>query len=106
MTNDNKLKKVNDESTILSLLTSAKEAETEVFIWKLVGNSKHLAHVRIEAIRKARKDFCIVPDVGQDRQVQELMASQNFIDLLKFKRRGEWKFLEIVKKGVSRTRLF
>lgn len=81
MSSDNKLKKVKDEATILSLLNGVKEDIAEVFIWRLVGGSKHLANVKIESIRKARRDFCLVPADGQDRQVQELMGSQNYIDL-------------------------
>src|SRR5665647_3591421 len=53
----------------------------EVFIWRLVGNTKHLGKVRIESVRKMRKDFCITPAEGQDRQVQDLMGTQSYIDL-------------------------
>ena len=81
MVNDNKLKKVKDESTIFSLLSGTKELNAEVFIWKLIGNSKHLGQVRIESIRKLRRDFCIIPGEGQDRIVQDLMASQSYVDL-------------------------
>jgi hypothetical protein len=81
LANDNKLRKVKEEYTILSLLFGAKESNAEVFIWKIVGNSKHLGQVRIESIRKMRKDFCIVPADGQDRPVQELMGSHNYVDL-------------------------
>lgn len=79
--NDNKLKKVHDEAIIHSLISSAKESEFEVFIWKLIGGSKHLANVKIESIRKVRSDFCIIPVAGHERQVQDLMSSQDFIDL-------------------------
>lgn len=81
MAHDNKLKKVNDESTILSLLAGTKELNAEVFIWKLIGSSKHLGQVKIESIRKMRRDFCIIPQEGQDRIVQDLMASQSYVDL-------------------------
>ncbi len=78
---ENKLKKVKDKGIILNLMTGSKEGNHEVFIWRLVGNSKHLGQVRIESIRKIRNDFCIVPADGQDRVVQDLMGSQNHIDL-------------------------
>lgn len=81
MAHDNKLKKVKDESTILSLLAGTKELNAEVFIWKLIGSSKHLGQVKIESIRKMRRDFCIIPQEGQDRIVQDLMASQSYVDL-------------------------
>lgn len=75
------LKKVKDEATILGLLTSSKELNAEVYIWKLLGSKKYLAQVRIESIRKQRNDFCITPTEGQDRVVQELMGGQTVIDL-------------------------
>ncbi|MBA2403993.1 MAG: PilZ domain-containing protein [Bdellovibrionales bacterium] len=81
LTNDNKLAKVQDEAIIHNLISGAKEAELEVFIWRLVGGSKHLANVRIESIRKQRKDFCIIPIAGHERTVQELMSGQGYIDL-------------------------
>lgn len=81
MGNDNSLKKVKDQQTILSLLSGAKEHNAEVYIWKLIGNAKHLGQVRIEAIRKTRKDFCITPSEGQDRIVQDLMGSDTFVDV-------------------------
>ncbi len=79
--NDNQLKKVKDEYAILSLLFGAKDNSSEVFVWKLIGNTKHLGQVRIESIRKMRNDFCIIPAEGQDRAVQDLMSGQNFVDL-------------------------
>ena len=81
MVNDNKLKKVKDESTIFGLLSGTKELNSEVFIWKLIGNSKHLGQVKIESIRKTRRDFCIIPGEGQDRIVQDLISSQSYVDL-------------------------
>lgn len=81
MGNDNKLKKVKDQSTILNLLSGAKESNAEVYVWKLIGNSKHLGQVRIESIRKTRHDFCIIPSEGQDRVVQDLMGSDSYIDI-------------------------
>ncbi len=81
MSNHNQLRKVSDESVILSLLSSAKETALEVFVWRLVGESKHLANVKIESVRKARNDFCIVPVNGHEKMVQDIMSSQNFVDI-------------------------
>lgn len=77
----NELKKVKDLPTILSLIGTVKEERLEVFLWRFIGGSKHMALVRIESIRKLRGDFCIVPAEGQDRQVQEVIGSLNHIDL-------------------------
>lgn len=81
MANDNKLKKVTDQNTILSLLSGAKEKKSEVFLWKLIGSEKHLGQVRIESIRKLRKDFCIVPSEGHENSVQQLMGSDTSVDI-------------------------
>jgi hypothetical protein len=81
LSDDNKLKKVKDKATIMSLLSGAKESSSEVYIWRLIGSAKHLGQVRIESIRKMRNDFCIIPAEGQDRLVQDLMGSQNYVDL-------------------------
>ena len=81
MTNDNKLKKVIDEAVIYNLISGAKESGLDVFIWRFIGGSKHLAKVRIEAVRKTRKDFCIIPAPGHETQVQDLISGQSYIDL-------------------------
>ena len=81
LASENKLKTVKEKGTILELLSGSKEGNFEVFIWKLIGNSKLLGQVRIESIRKLRNDFCIVPAEGQDRTVQDLMGSQHHMDL-------------------------
>lgn len=81
LTSDNQLKKIKDESIILSLLHGAKESNLEVFVWRLIGGTKQLANVKIEALRRPRKDFCIVPASGHEREVQELMSSLEHIDL-------------------------
>jgi hypothetical protein len=78
---DNRLKKVTDLATILNLLSSAKEQDVEVYLWRLVGGTKHLANVRIEAIRKSQKDFCIVPREGKEKVAQEMVSGQTHLDL-------------------------
>jgi len=79
--NGNKLKKVKDEHIILGLIQRAKENASEMFIWKLVGKTKHLGQVRIESVRKFRSDFCIIPSDGQERIVQDLMSGSSYIDI-------------------------
>ncbi len=81
MENDNKLKKVKDLATILSLLNGAKIHTSEAYVWRIIGQSKHLAQIKIEAIRKLRKDFCIAPAEGQELVVEELIGGQDFIDI-------------------------
>jgi hypothetical protein len=78
---EHKLNKVRNASTILSLLATSKESGSEVFIWRIIAGSKHIANVRIEALRKQRHDFSIVPTQDQDSQVADLMAGQDHIDL-------------------------
>jgi hypothetical protein len=79
--NGNKLNKVYDLHQILMNLNSAKEEGTEIYMWRFVAGSKHLASVRIEAVRKQRNDFCIAPAEGQDRLVQDVVGGQTQIDL-------------------------
>lgn len=78
---DNNLKKIKDEATIMSLISGAKESSLEIYIWKIIGNTKYLGQVKIESLRKSRKDFCIIPFSGQERAVQELMSGQSQIDI-------------------------
>jgi hypothetical protein len=75
------LTEVKNEAIILNLINGAKEGSFEVYVWKLIGGAKHLGQVRIESVRKQRKDFCITPINGQDKQVQDLMSGQGFIDI-------------------------
>ncbi len=77
----NELKKIKDESSILSMLGTVKEQAQEVFLWRFIGGSKHMAMVNVESVRKSKGDFCVVPAQGQDRQVQELIGSLNHIDV-------------------------
>lgn len=72
---------MKDQATIMNLVMGAKEGNFEVYIWKLIGNSKHLGQVRIESVRRTRKDFCIIPAEGHDRIVQDLMSNQSHIDI-------------------------
>ncbi len=78
---DQQLQKIHDHAVIMKLLNGAKESQLEVFVWRLVGGSKYLAKVRVEAIRKQRSDFMIVPLDDQSEVVQEMLVGQNSIDL-------------------------
>ncbi len=60
---------------------SAKDECSEVYVWRFVGATKHLGLSRIEAVRKQRNDFCIVPAEGQDRVIQEMFGGQTHVDL-------------------------
>ena len=79
--NVNKLKKVYDEAIIINLLSGAQENNADVFIWKLLGASKHIGQVKIESIRKKRGDFCITPSEGQERIIKDLVGSQTYADV-------------------------
>jgi hypothetical protein len=77
----NKLNKIEDANLILQNISSAKEESSEIYVWRFVGNTKHLGLSRIEAVRKQRNDFCIVPAEGQDRVLQDLISGQTHIDI-------------------------
>ncbi len=81
MASKDKLQKIKDEAIIESLLMSVKKDHLDVFVWKFLADQKLMGHVKIESVRKLRGDFCIVPANGQDRQVQDLLSGQNFIDI-------------------------
>lgn len=74
------MNKVHDPHQIISTISNVKEDGCEVFAWRIVGGTKHIALCRIEAVRKQRNDFCIVPAEGQDRILQDLISGQTHID--------------------------
>lgn len=73
--------KIQDEGIIMNLLSGANVRKSEVFVWKFFGNTKHIGQVRIEYMRKNRKDFCISPIEGQEQIVHELIYLQDWVDL-------------------------
>jgi hypothetical protein len=79
--NDNKLKKIIDFATIMTLLSGTKENNAEVYVWKLIGNTKHLGLVRIETIRKGRKEFTIMPKEGQEKIVHDLLGGDSSVNI-------------------------
>lgn len=81
MKDGNKLKKIEDTNQILLNIMSAKDECSEIYVWRFVGATKHIGLSRIEAVRKQRNDFCIVPADGQDRVLQEMLGGQTHIDL-------------------------
>lgn len=81
MNSGNKLNKIHDHFQIIGNVTTAKENECEVYVWRFVGGAKHIALARIEAVRKQRNDFCLVPQDGQEGTLQDLISGQTQIDL-------------------------
>ena len=65
----------------MSLLGTVKEEKLEVFLWRFVGGSKHMATVKIESVRKSKRDFCVIPAEGHSAIVQEVVGSLNYIDV-------------------------
>ncbi len=78
---NNKLKKITDQAVIWNLLNGAKVLGHQVYVWRFVGNQKHLALVKIESVRKQRKDFCIIPGEDQQKYVEDLITRQDTIDI-------------------------
>ena len=75
------LKTVKDLGVILKLLNGAKDKNSEVYVWKLVGDIKHIGKVRIECIRKSRKEFAITPLEGQKKIVESIIDLNSAIDI-------------------------
>ncbi len=77
----NKLKKINDQSLIYTLLQTTKDQNHEVWFWRMVGETKHLVPVKVEVIRKARSDFAIVAEKGHEAAVKDLIGGSSFMDI-------------------------
>jgi hypothetical protein len=73
--------KITDKGVILNLLAGAHERGADVFVWRFFGNTKHIGQVKIEFVRKSKKDFSLTPIEGQDKQVHEIIHLQEFVDL-------------------------
>lgn len=78
---DNKLLKISDVDTIYHFLLQVKDKDCDVYVWKLIGNSKYLSKVKIELVRKARNDISIIPLAGFETEVEDIMATQSYIDI-------------------------
>jgi len=78
----NEMKKIEDVSVIWSLIFSSKELSRQAYVWRFIGDSKHVGMVKIEAVRKQRNDFCIIPSDGQAKMVESLLSgNEGKIDL-------------------------
>lgn len=78
---NNSMKKISDSKTIWSLLKSSKELSRQAYVWKFIGDKKHLAMVKIESLRKVRNDFCLIPIDGHQKLVESLLTEQTEVDL-------------------------
>lgn len=81
MKENNKLKKIEDQGLIYTLLQSTKDQDHEVWFWRMVGETKHLVPVKLEVIRKARADFAIVAEKGHESSVKDLIGGSSFMDI-------------------------
>lgn len=77
---ENALCKVFDADKIQNLLSNLKNEQVEIFIWKLLGDQKHLASISIETIRKVRGDFVISAHHGHEKKLNEIVAGSGSID--------------------------
>lgn len=75
------LKKIADAAAIFDLLVSAKDLQSDVFVWRLVAGEEHLAQVKIESVNKTRRDLSIVPNHSHEVSLQTLLMNQSTIDL-------------------------
>ncbi len=81
MDTDNNLKEVKDKVTIFNLLSGAKENDSDVFVWRLIGNRKHLGKMRVESIRKTDNVICLVSVEENENLVKEIVGSLGHVDL-------------------------
>lgn len=73
--------RIDDKDAVMNYLTNIKESSNSALIWKIIGDSKFTAEVKIEAIRKTRSDFIVIPNEGEADKVQSLMGTNGFIDI-------------------------
>lgn len=57
-----------------------KNEQVEIFVWKLVGDQKHLASVSIETVRGTRGDFIISALSGHEQTLNDILAGTGNID--------------------------
>ena len=81
MDTDNNLKEVKDKVTIFNLLSGAKENDSDVFVWRLIGNRKHLGKMRVESIRKTDNVICLISIEENENIVKEIVGNLGHVDL-------------------------
>lgn len=77
---NNSLSKIFEKDKIVNLLSNLKNEQAEIFVWKLIGDQKHLASIAIEAIRIARGDFILVASPGNEPLLNDILAGSGNID--------------------------
>jgi hypothetical protein len=78
---DNNLKEVKDKVTIFNLLSGAKENDSDVFVWRLIGHKKHLGKMRIESLRKSDNVLCLIPLEDDEAIIKEIVGNLGHVDL-------------------------
>lgn len=81
MSDFNKLKKIHDKSLIYSHLQSTKDNEHEVWVWRMIGDEKHLVSVRFDAIRKTRSDFSLMASDKSLTSLRDLVGGSSALDI-------------------------
>ncbi len=81
LTTDNQLKEVKDKATIFSLLSGAKENDSDVFVWRLIGGQKHLGRMKVESFRKSDSVLCLVLVDENLGLVKEIVGNLGHVDL-------------------------
>lgn len=73
--NDNKFKKIHDAKLIGHQLLAAKEKQETVFIWRIVGDKKILAPVRLDLIKRSQGEIVISHIDGQEELFHHVLGS-------------------------------
>jgi hypothetical protein len=81
LNNDNNLKEVKDKVTIFNLLSGAKENDSDVFVWRLIGDRKHLGKMRVESLRKTDNVLCLISIDEDENIVKEIVGNLGHVDL-------------------------
>lgn len=72
---DNKLKKNFDPKKINSILLLSKEKQDSVIVWKIIGNKKVTANVKILMLSKASNEIKFSPDENEIVSYNKIIAN-------------------------------
>lgn len=72
---DNKFKKIHDAKQIGHQLLASKERQEAVFVWRIVGDKKILAPVRLELIKRSQQELVIRPKEGEEEIFHQVLGS-------------------------------
>jgi hypothetical protein len=62
-------------------LSGANENDSDVFVWRLIGDRKHLGKMRVESLRKTDNVLCLISIDEDENIVKEIVGNLGHVDL-------------------------